>query len=111
MRVVHSYIEFLKLVIPLRFDDFDDLNIIPTTESGLFLVDRFNELVNFCKTNSQYHVATQVGFGVSFNKPVPNGQVYKLCKGDSDPELTYIDQIGWEGYECLKILKFNIDKI
>lgn len=111
MKLVKSFTEFYQIVDPLLCDDFDDLDIAPTSESGLFTKNRFAELVEFCKKNPRFHIISLVDTGINMNKPIEHANGYRLGKGESDPELTYILKMNWRSYENLKILKFNTNKI
>jgi len=110
MRVIHDFGEFYKLVKPLRFDDFDGLGIIPSTKLGVFFPSRLQDLLEFCKKNPKYHIISALAYGVEVNGPTENVSTYELGQGDSDPELMWVEKMDWEGYECLKILKFNVSQ-
>lgn len=111
MKIIHKYSDFLEIVDPLRCDDFDDLEIKPCFDSGLFTWNRYHELVEFCQKNPSYHIISEVGPGVDINKPLEGMCSYRLGKGDKDPELAYVKKIDWKDYECLKMFEFNADKI
>ena len=111
MKVIHDFEDFCKLVEPLYCDDFDGLDIKPSTPSGIFGYDRYLDLMEFCKKNPEYHVISHLGSGVAVNKPLEKVTSYELGKGEKNPELTYIAKISWKSYEGLKILKFNVDKL
>lgn len=111
VKVVRDYKEFLKLVEPLCFNDFESLNIEPTMPSGVFGYDRHYELVEFCRKNPEYHVISHLGSGVIVNKPLEKVTSYELGRGENNPDLVYIESASWEYYVCLKTIKFNIDKL
>jgi len=111
MKVIRDFDEFYKRVKPLRFDDFDGLDIVPSTEFGDFFKNRLSDLLLFCKNNQQYHIISNLSLGVMLNKPSNEAHHYELGQGESDPELMYIEKINWKGYEYLKISKFNRDQL
>lgn len=97
-------------VEPLRFEDFDGLDIVPTTKLGVFRRKRIKDLLSFCEQNPEYHIISHLGPCIEMNKLHENATYYELGKGENDPELTYIALMDWKSYKGLKILEFHINK-
>lgn len=110
MKVIHDFGEFYKLVKPLRFDDFEGLDIVPSTEFGEFFKDRLSDLLIFCGKNPQYHIISQLTYGVELNRPAEVVSSYELGQGDNDPDLIYIKKISLKTYQNLKIFKFRVNE-
>ena len=110
MKILRDYREFMEKVDPLHFDDFEGLDIVPTTKLGIFSNDRLDELVRFCKTHHKFHVVSVLSAGIKFNKPYPNVGFYYLAQGDDNPELAFVGLEIWRAYEDLRIFEFLTDE-
>lgn len=112
MKIFHNFGEFLDVTHPLRFEEFDDLEIKPHRRMGIFHPTQFSELIEFCKANTEYHVMS--GFykrnQLLINAPVPGATQYYLCSGDANPELVWFPAVTEERRKMLKIAEFNVDK-
>lgn len=103
--MVRNFSEFMNLVSPLRFDDFEMVEVIPNTHIGLFDRHRFSELTEFCKRFPEYHIVSNVSPGVFLNTGVDNSIQYILADGNSDPNLAYAPQLSSINYFELQVLK------
>ena len=110
MRIIRNFGEFYKLIKPLRFEDFEGLDIVPSTPLGVFFKNRLSDLLEFCKKNPQYHVISQLSYGVELNRPMEVVSTYELGNGDNDPDLMYIKNINLKTFQNLRILKLKIDE-
>jgi len=89
MRLV-SHREFDERTIPIIDWEFDGIDgIEPDTISGRFSNGRFEELIEFCSKNPEFHIVS-IKNCTYFNKPVPGATSYRLAIGSCDPSLTYI---------------------
>lgn len=110
LKVISNHLEFFKKIEPLFYEDLEDLGFFGTSAAGFFDPHRLPELIEFCKSNPRYHIISILEGGVEFNKLIDTNAIFMLGKGDNDPELAYIEQIDWEAYECLQVLKFNVNQ-
>lgn len=90
MKIINDYKEFCLKVDILRFDDFDQLGIDPTSRLGLFTKKRLPELKEFCSHNPSYHIISMVEGSFFFiNRAINNCKFYFLGAGNNDPDLAY----------------------
>ena len=54
---------------------------------SVFRPEHIPEMLTFCRENPEYHVVTSITPGRLLNKYVPGRKVYKLAKGDQNPNL------------------------
>ena len=67
--------------------EFEDVDIVPDSITGVFDNHRLDELIEFCAKNPDYHIVSSVNVGLYFNKVVPHAQEFFLAEGDSNPDL------------------------
>ena len=68
------------------YDELKFLDLEPEMLTGEFGSDRVQSLIDFCESNSEYHIISSVD-GKVYNKFIPKARVYYLAGGDTDPNL------------------------
>jgi hypothetical protein len=90
MEIINDSHEFYLRVKVLRYEDeFEGIGILPSTRIGIFSPDRFGELVAFCQKNPEYHIISKVSLHLNLNKPVPGAGLYRLARGDKNPNIAF----------------------
>ena len=67
--------------------DLEKLGLSPRSAIGTFWPRDIPILLEFCRKNPNYHIVTDVKSGGRVNKYVEGNHMYKLAKGDTDPDL------------------------
>lgn len=110
MKLIHDRKEFDDRTKPIYYHLYLD-DIESDTRLGFFLAHRYEELLDYCKKNPQYHVISKIGrYTLTVNNAVKGAVFYMLGEGDPDPELMYCMSSTYKEFEELQIHKFNIDK-
>jgi len=87
---IYSLREFDKIAAPIvdwEFDGVDGLE--PDTISGFFYSDRYDELVDFCRKNSDFHVISLKNY-IYYNRPIPGATLFRLGQGGADPSMFFV---------------------
>ena len=110
MKITNDLREF-RLRAGLLMDlDFALLDIVPTTQLGLFARTRLGELQAFCRSNPEYHIVSFLKHNsIQVNAVVEGAGLYMLGQGDSDPEWMYAPRMNEELLIKLKVFKFDGD--
>ncbi len=87
MIIIPTLLEFRQRTAVLVDYEFEDADIIPDSIIGTFENHRFDELVEFCSRNPDYHIVSVLNVGLYFNKALPNAQEFYLAQGESNPDL------------------------
>ena len=68
------------------YDELRFLDLEPQMMTGEFLAHQVQSLIDFCRSNPDYHIIS--GFqGKVYNKFEPEARIYYLADGDADPDL------------------------
>lgn len=107
--IICSIKEFNARTKPVR--DAFELDIIPDTRLGLFLRDRFEELIQYCRQHPRYHIISVLPkSAIKINRPVKDAALYLLGEGDDDPELVYGSPTSMTQFEHRQLRKFDTDQ-
>ena len=68
------------------YDELKFLDLEPEMLTGEFGSDRVQSLIDFCESNTEYHIISSVD-GKVYNKFIPKARVYYLADRDTDPDL------------------------
>lgn len=76
-------------------DRLAELGIEPPDVVGSFRSDRIEELLEFCKSNHDFHIVTHIDPSRSVNKFVRGDFIFNLADGDDDSslELTFPPEV------------------
>jgi hypothetical protein len=83
-------VAFHKAVkIIVERDELLWLGFDPFSQIGMFQQTDVPALLEFCATNSNYHIVTYTSDDCYMNRYVPDQQIYMLASGDNNPYLFY----------------------
>ncbi len=90
MNIIYDYYEFESRVRPLSDLDFALLDIVPDTQLGFFRRERYQELLEYCEANPDFHIISTLRDSlVRVNAPLEFAGFYMLGQGDKNPKLVH----------------------
>lgn len=86
MRVCFDYFEFLNVAgVILDRDRVQELGFENNDSCASFYEHNVQKIIDFCKTNPQYHIVTSAGPDILYNRYDSRGDMFQLADGDPDP--------------------------
>lgn len=110
MKITQDHGEFIRRAGWISdYERLEELGFKDCPLAGTFHKDEVHQLLEFCAKNPEYHVISYVG-KIIVNRYDPNGNVFKLCDGDDDPDyaldMSYFERNGLrEVFQKIGMLK------
>ncbi len=83
----------------ILFDyEFEPVDIVPDTITGLFLRSRLDELIEYCEINPEYHIVSILYGSMFFNRILENATLFCLAGGDKDTSLVCFEDYRFAQY-------------
>ncbi len=90
MIIFNDFGEFFSRVRMLTdIDDFEGLEIQPSTLLGTFYEHRLEEMIAFCKEKPLFHIVSRLGKGQYINGVDTKAICFRLALGDNNPEIAF----------------------
>ena len=74
----------------LWYEDLLELGLEPRNVAASFYESDCNLLQSFCRENPEFHIVTRISDYLTVNKFVPGNHLFRLARGDQDPELELV---------------------
>ncbi len=109
MKICKTYREFfykVGILVDLKYSYGIDLEPCWGVV-GFFKQHRLEELLAFVEKYPEYHIVSELGNNIFFNKVIQNRFGYFLAEGDQDPEIVYlgvIDPVRDFDYEVRRLM-------